>query len=194
MKHWSRCDESRPLNPIRLTSKKPCCPLNGWRLKFLSSQVRRCCVVSLSASPKGFTIHHQHQKYTFVVCLTNLISWDWTKAKQENKTKQNKRKQIQQTNEKCLNTWNKVFLMVEDRSEKDRRLAGGSSLRDFKTKPPRPSSRRLSRSAAGSRSPAPPATTWWPEMTSLFNEVIEERILFGRNLEAIPNGALVRTP
>ncbi len=54
-----------------------------------------------------------------------------------------------------LYTWNNVFLMVEDRSEKDRRLAGGSSLRDFKTKPPRPSSSLLSRSAAGS-APAPP--------------------------------------
>lgn len=55
----------------------------------------------------------------------------------------------------ALLTWNKVFLMVEDRSEKERRLAGGSSLRAFKTKPPRPSSSRLSRSAAGS-APAPP--------------------------------------
>ena len=90
-----------------------------------------------------------------------------------------------------LLTWNRLFLMLVDLSEKERRRAGGSSLRDFSTNPPRPSSRRLSRSAAGS----PPGPPLLGAAASLRSDVIDERMLvLGRNREAMPKGALVRTP
>ena len=93
-----------------------------------------------------------------------------------------------------IKTWKMLFLILVDLSEKDRRRAGGSSLRALRTNPPRPSSSRLSRSAAGStpEGPPPPAS---PPPPPPRNDVIDERMLFlGRKRDAIPNGALVRTP
>jgi len=82
----------------------------------------------------------------------------------------------------------RAFQELSNRLSSKRHLAGGSSLRALRTKPPRPSSSRLSRSAAGSALPLP--------STPLRSELIDERMLalFGRNRDAMPKAALVRTP